>query len=109
MNAVRTGERFERSPPSPRGLYLSALNWAFALFNSVRMAAYLPTIWAIHTNADSSQHSLWTWLTWLGANATMAAWMYEQNGQRANRAIVVHIGNAVMCTATVVLIAAFRL
>ena len=35
------------------------------------MAAYLPTIWAIHRSADSSQHSLWTWCTWLGANLTM--------------------------------------
>ena len=32
---------------SPRGTYLRVLAWAFTLFNSVRVAAYLPTMWAI--------------------------------------------------------------
>jgi hypothetical protein len=46
-----------RTPPCPtpaaqcalseRSLYLSVLTWSFALFNSVRVLAYLPTIWAI--------------------------------------------------------------
>lgn len=94
---------------SPRALYLSLLTWTFTLFNSVRVAGYLPTLWAIHASGDSSQHSLWTWLTWVGANATMAAWLYEQNGQRCNRAVVVNIGNASMCLATVLLILAYRL
>ena len=91
-----------------RTAYLAALTWAFTLFNSVRTLAYLPTMWAIWASGDSSQHSLWTWCTWLGANATMAAWLYEHNGQRGNRAVVVNIGNATMCAATVVLIAAHR-
>ena len=91
-----------------RTAYLAALTWAFTLFNSVRTLAYLPTMWAIWASGDSSQHSLWTWCTWLGANATMAAWLYEHNGQRVNRAVVVNIGNATMCAATVVLIAAHR-
>ena len=56
-----------------RPVYLAALTWAFTLFNSVRTLAYLPTMWAIWASGDSSQHSLWTWCTWLGANATMAA------------------------------------
>lgn len=91
-----------------RAVYLAVLTWAFTLFNAVRMLAYLPTLWAIHTTADSSQHSLWTWCTWLGANLTMAAWLYEQNGQRLGRAVVVNIGNSAMCAATVVLILAHR-
>jgi phosphoribosylaminoimidazole-succinocarboxamide synthase len=65
------------------------LTWAFTLFNTLRAVAYLPTMWAIYTSGDSSQHSLWTWCTWLGANATMGAWLYEQNGQRLGRAVVV--------------------
>ena len=69
-------------PPAGRRLYLKLLTWAFTLFNTVRVAAYLPTMWAIHSSGDSSQHSLWTWVTWLGANATMAAWLHEHNGQR---------------------------
>jgi hypothetical protein len=74
----------------------------------LRAASYLPTIWAIHVSGDSSQHSLWTWGTWLGANLTMAAWLYEQNGQRLGRAALVSLGNAAMCTATVAVIAAHR-
>lgn len=94
--------------PDGRRLYLAALTWAFTLFNSIRVAAYLPTIWAIYASGESSQHSLWTWITWVGANATMAAWLYEQNGRRLHRAAVVNIGNAVMCGATVLLIVAYR-
>ena len=101
-----------RAAPRPRlftrALYLRGLTWAFTLFNLVRVVAYLPTIWAIYASGDSSQHSLWTWITWAGANATMAAWLYEQNGQRTNRAIAVNLGNAVMCVGTVALIVACR-
>ena len=91
-----------------RSTYLAALTWAFTLFNSLRVVSYLPTMWAIQASGDSSQHSLWTWGTWLGANVTMAAWLYEQNGQRLDRAVIVNFGNAAMCAVTVVLIAAHR-
>jgi hypothetical protein len=91
-----------------RVVYVRVLTWAFTLFNSVRMVAYLPTIWAIVQSGDSSQHSLWTWGTWLGANATMAAWLYESNGQRLSRVVVVNAGNATMCAATVLVIALHR-
>ena len=94
---------------SVRELYLRLLTWAFTLFSSVRIVSYLPTLWALHASGDSSQHSLWTWLTWVGANATMAAWLYEQNGRRMNAAIAVNVGNASMCMATAALIIAYRL
>lgn len=115
-----TSIRSLRARPAPHGVltlasshgarpaYLAALTWAFTLFNSIRMLAYLPTMWAIYANSDSSQHSLWTWCIWLGANATMAAWLYEENGQRMGRAVIVNLGNATMCAATVVLIAVHR-
>jgi hypothetical protein len=93
---------------APRGAYLWLLTWAFTLFSSLRMVAYLPTLWAIHSTGDSSQHSLWTWGSWLGANLTMAAWLYERDG-RIDRAVLVSIGNAAMCLAAVVLIAGHRL
>jgi hypothetical protein len=93
----------------PRGVYLAVLSWSFALFSSVRLLAYLPTIAAIVASGDSSQHSLLTWGTWLGSNATMAAWLYEGNGRRLNRAALVCAGNATMCLATVVVIAWQRL
>ena len=93
---------------SARTAYLALLTWAFTLFSSLRAVSYLPTMWAIQVNGDSSQHSLWTWCTWLGANATMAAWLYEHNGQRLGRAVLVNIGNALMCPVTVALIVANR-
>lgn len=98
---------------SPRGrpsaAYLAVLTWTFTLFNTVRVIAYLPTVWAISASGDSSQHSLWTWLTWLGANATMAAWLYEQNAHRVDRAVLVNVGNAFMCLLKVAVIVSYRL
>jgi len=88
--------------------YLKALDWAFAAFNSTRLITYLPTMWAIHTSADSSQHSLLTWLAWSGANASMAAWLYENNGRRCNKAVAINIGNALMCLATTALVCWYR-
>lgn len=102
------------APASPlpagraRTAYLRLLTWAFTLFNAVRVFAYLPTLWAIWASGDSSQHALTTWVTWVGANATMAAWLYEHNGRRANRAIAVNACNALMCLAISVVIVAHR-
>lgn len=92
----------------PQSLYLTVLTWSFTFFNSVRVLAYLPTIWAIYASGDSQQHSWFTWLTWAGANATMALWLYEQNSRRLTRAAAVNACNAVMCSATLVLILALR-
>ena len=89
--------------------YLTLLGYMFALFSTVRVLAYLPTIWAVVQSGDSSQHSLLTWFTWAGANLKMAAWLYEQQGQRWNRAIAVNLVNASMCVATFVVIWAVRM
>jgi hypothetical protein len=35
--------------------YLQVLTWLFTLFNSVRVFAYLPTLWTVYTSGDSSQ------------------------------------------------------
>lgn len=91
-----------------RRLYLQTLTWAFTLFSSLRVLTYLPTLWAIQQNGDSSQHSLFTWMTWLGANLTMAGWLHEHNGGRIDRAVGVNLTNALMCAATVVLILRYR-
>ena len=92
----------------PRAAYLAVLTWAFTFFNTVRVFAYLPTVWTIVASGDSSQHSVWTWLTWAGANATMAAWLYEHNERRANRAVAVNACNAAMCVLTLLTILAHR-
>ena len=91
-----------------RAWYLQGLTWAFMLLTAARLVAYAPTVWAIVLSRDSSQHSLWTWFTWLGANLTMAGWLYEQNGQRIGRAVIVNLGNATMCAAMLMLIASLR-
>jgi hypothetical protein len=103
----------DRLPParavaSLRRHYLAGLTWAFTLFNTIRVLTYLPTIAALVASGDSSQHSLLTWLSWTGANLTMAAWLYEQNGQSINRAVCVNIGNAAMCLVTTAVIAWLR-
>ena len=102
-----TTSALRQHPPAP-STYLAVLTWLFTLFNSVRVLAYLPTLLAIFTSGDSSQHSLLTWVTSVGANATMAAWLYEHNGRRLNRAIAVSSCNSLMCLATSVLIVAYR-
>ncbi len=91
-----------------RRAYLAALTWAFTLFSSLRVLSYLPTMAAIVRSGDSSQHSLWTWCLWLGANATMSAWLYETQGRRANRAVLVNACNAAMCLLTATIIVAYR-
>lgn len=85
----------QRASHSARNLHLLA--GAFALFNMLRIVAYLPTLLAIQTSGQSDQHSLFTWFTFLGANLTMALWLREQNGGRMNRAIAVSACNALMC------------
>ncbi len=98
-----------RTLPSATSAYFTVLTWLFTLFNSVRVLAYLPNLLAIVTSGDSSQHSLLTWVIWVGANATMAAWLYEHNGRHLNRAIAVSVCNSLMCLATSILIVAYRL
>lgn len=108
MSTLNLAAEAARRIPPARDAYLATLAFLFALFNSARVLAYLPTLWAIQVSGDASQHSLWTWLTWSGANATMAAWLYEQNGRHLSRAIVVSLCNASMCLATTALIVAYR-
>lgn len=93
---------------SPRKRSLSLLSGSFALFNSLRIVAYLPTLLAIQSSGHADQHSLFTWLTFLGANLTMAQWLYEQNGGRLNRAVAVNAFNALMCGAIAASIAWLR-
>lgn len=91
-----------------RGRYRAALGWMFALFSTARVFAYLPTLWVIYSQGDSSQHSVVTWLTWLGANLTMAAWLYEDAGGRWSRPVLVNGCNAAMCGMVVATILVYR-
>lgn len=82
---------------SDRQVALRLLTWSFTLFNGLRIVAYLPTVEAIYSSGHSDQHALLTWLIFLGANATMALWLYEENGRRCNRAVVINAVNSLMC------------
>ena len=109
MDAVATPVPTENAATRTlRQHYLSVLGWAFAFFSTVRVTAYLPTVWAIVQSGDSSQHSLWTWFTWAGANATMSAWLYETQGRQFTRAAAVSAVNGAMCVLTLLTILAFR-
>lgn len=109
-----TTDHGHRPAPLPRlalftrRRYLVLLGWAFTFFSSVRVLSYVPTLWVIVRQQDSSQHSLLTWGTWLGANLTMAAWLYEHNGHRFNPAVGVNLANATMCGLTTLLIGWYR-
>ena len=96
-------------PCGGRYLYVRLLTWFFTLFSSLRLIAYLPTTWSIYQSNDSSQHSLWTWLTWFGANLTTAAWLYEKDGRCLGRVAIISASNAGMCLAVSVLIVLRRL
>ena len=96
-------------PARRRTRRLRWLALAFALFSTARLVAYLPTVHAILSTGQTDQHSLWTWCTWAGANGVMALWLYEQAGQRLDRAIVINGCNGLMCTVTAALIVYFRL
>ncbi len=89
--------------------YLTLLTWSFTLFNLGRSIAYLPTIWSVMISGDSTQHSLLTWCTWLGANLTLTCLHFEQNGRRVDRAVLMNLCNTLMCAATLVIIAVHRL
>ena len=100
------------APTSREGaerLYLNALTWSFTACSSLRVATYLPAIAAIAASGDSSQHSLWTWATWLCSNLTMAAWLWEHNGRRTNKAVWINLCNALMCAVTTTVVVAYRI
>ena len=90
------------------GWYRRSVDIAFAVFSSTRLLTYVPTMLMIYTSADSSQYSLVTWLAWIGSNASMALWLFENNERRLDKAVIVSIGNALMCLATCTLITAYR-
>jgi hypothetical protein len=69
---------------------------AFTALNGLRVFAYLPTLLAIHASGHADQHSLFTWITFCGANLTMALWLVEQHG-RIDKAVAVNALNALMC------------
>lgn len=103
-----------QATPQPRERLLTRANYfkllalAFTTFNALRLVAYFPTMLTLVQSGQSDQHSILTWLNWMGANATMAAWLYEHNGRRFDRTVLINISNAAMCGITTALIAWYR-
>lgn len=93
----------------PLTLYGRLVTWAFTLFQSARIIAYLPTMGAVYAAGHSYEHSLLTWVTWLGANLSMTCWLFEQTGHVITKAVVINACNTTMCFATLVVIALHRM
>ncbi len=94
--------------PLHRPSYRACLAWAFTAFNTTRVLTFLPLLWAIHEAGDSSQHSLLTWITWLGANLTTVLWLYECGGRRIDRVLLFSLGNAGMCALGIAVVIWYR-
>lgn len=95
-----------RDPARTR--YLAVLDWSFAVFSTLRLLTYMPTMWAIHESGNSSQHSLLTWLVWTAANSVMGASLYERSGRVVNKLVVVNAANATQCLVMSLLVAWYR-
>lgn len=94
-------------PDSWRAAYVALLTGAFAFFNTVRLATYLPTLWTIHDSGQSDQHSLVTWVSWMLANLSTGLWLYERS-RHVDGVAALSFGNAAMCAAVSLLIAWYR-
>jgi hypothetical protein len=79
--------------------------------HALRFAAHpgrLPTLPAIVESADSSRHSLVTWLVWVGANLTTAAWLHAHNGRRLDCTVALGLINGPMYLCAAGLIVMYR-
>ena len=87
------------SAPRWRAWYLRGLTWAFMVLTTARLLGDPPAGLAMLQTRGSRNHSVWTWLIWVGANLSIALWMYENNGHQMDKAIGVSLANAVACGA----------
>jgi len=85
-----------------------ALTIAFHAFATLRVVAYLPTAWSIAASGDSAQHSLFTWLVFAGANATLAIRLWRESGRRVGACVAVSSVNTLMCLLLAALIGWYR-
>ena len=91
-----------------RQVYRKLLNGATSLFGGIRVFTYVPTIMTLMASSDSSQYNISTWLLWLVANATISASIYEYNGRRMDRLVIINALNALMCGVTTLVILYYR-
>jgi hypothetical protein len=96
-----------QAPLRWRSAYLALLGGAFAFFNAVRLASYLPTLLTIQASGHSDQHSLLTWLGWSMANLSTALWLLESS-RRISMVTAINFANAAMCAAVAAVTAWYR-
>lgn len=77
----------------------------FCLFNFGEVFTYLPIIKKLSKpNCTGDGQSIWTWLAWSCANATLAAHLYVVAGYRMNDLVWLSLANLSMCILCAVLI-----
>ena len=91
-----------------RETYIAVLNRFATLMGGIRALTYIPTILTLMASANSSQHSLWTWISWILANGTMTMLLYERNDRKADSVILIQLANTVMCVVTTAVILWYR-
>lgn len=91
-----------------RDAYMSMLTRSAMLMGGIRALTYIPTILTLMASANSSQHSVWTWASWILANITMIMLLYERNGRKADSVILIQLANTIMCIVTTAVILWYR-
>ena len=82
----------------------AVLKWTTNLTSSLRVITYAPTILTLFASADSTQYNLLSWSTWVIANASLTASLYDQNGRKFDYMIQINCCNTFMSLVTAAVI-----
>ena len=91
-----------------RKTYIAALNRFATLTGGIRALTYVPTIFTLMASANSNQHSLWTWFSWILASGTMSLLLYERNDRKVDSVILIQLTNTFMCVVTTAVVLWYR-
>jgi hypothetical protein len=70
----------------------------FCIFHLGRVFTYYHTIQKLRTpGCTGDGQSVWTWITWILANATLALHLYVASGYRLNDVVWLNLANLAMC------------
>ncbi len=76
-----------------------AVYLGFCIFNLGEVLTYYPTIRKLRTpGCTGDGQSVWTWVTWIMANATLALHLYVVSGYRVNDLVCLNLANLTMCS-----------
>jgi hypothetical protein len=75
-----------------------AVYLGFCIFNLGEVFNYYPTIQKLRSpGCTGDGQSVWTWVTWIMANGTLAMHLYVLNGYRPNDLVCLTLANLAMC------------